>query len=203
MLCLIYFIPCIYLFTAKVKNGKYDDLEQQVRHLQSVVNASNIQSNSQNDSSSTTAGLHEQAPDIPRLFLSEAMSLSQQAPPPIQTSLNCGVGLPESAHPSSVSYQTEMFSGSPYQSSISFQAGATGPSLPEPRSSALPRDRNVDQSIGSNCRTQDLAAISQHQIDGTGPTTYSTFQQAYMASQPRSIGSVHLTSDQICRLFKV
>jgi hypothetical protein len=151
MLCLIYIIPCICLFTAKVRNSKYDDLEQQVRHLQSVVNASNIQSNSQNDSLSTTAGLCEQAPDSPRLFLSEAMSLSQPAPPPIQTSLNGGVGLPESAHPSSVSYQAETFSGSPYQSSTSFQAGATGPSLPE----------------------------------------------------PRSIGSVHLTSDQICRLFKV
>jgi hypothetical protein len=174
-----------------------------VRHLQSVVNASNTLSNSQNDSSSTTAGLHGQAPDSPRLFLSEAMSFSEQAPPPIQTSLNGGVGLPESAHPSSVSYQNETFSGSPYQSSISLQAGAIGSSLPEPRSSALPRDRNVDQSMGSNCRTQDLAPTSRHQIDDMGPTTYSTFQQAYMASQPRSIGSVHLTSDQICRLFKV
>jgi hypothetical protein len=171
--------------------------------LQSVVNASNIQSNSQNYSSSTTAGLHERAPNSPRLSLSEAMSLSQQTPPPIQTSLNGGIGLPESAHPSSVSYQTETFSGSPCQNSILFQAGATGPSLPEPRSSVLPRERNVDQLIGSNCRTQDLAALSQHQIDGTGPTTCSSFQQAYMASQPRSIGSVHLTSDQICRLFKV
>jgi hypothetical protein len=189
--------------TAKVKTSKYDDLEQQVRHLQSVVNASNTLSNSHIDRSSTTARIHEQAPDSPRLFLSEAMSFSEQAPPPIQTSLNGGVGLPESAHPSSVSYQTETFSGPPYQSSILFQAGATGPSLPEPRSSALPRDRNVDQSIGSNCRTQDLAAISQHQMDGMGPITYGTFQQAYMTSQPRSIGSVHLTSDQIYRLFKV
>ena len=152
--------------TAQVKSSKYDDLEQQVRHLQSVVNASNTLSNSHIDRSSTTAGLHEQAPDSPRLFLSEAMSFSEQAPPPIQTFLNGGVGLPESAYPSSVSYQTETFSGPPYQSPTSFQAGATGPSLPEPRSSALPRDRNVDQSIGSNCRTQDLAAISQHQMDG-------------------------------------
>jgi hypothetical protein len=203
MLYLICLFPCIYLFTAKVKTRKYDDLEQQVRHLQSVVNASTALSTSQNDSSSTTAGLLEQAPDGPRLFLSEAMSFSEHAPPPIPTSLHGGVGLPESAHPGSASYQTETFSGSPYQSSISFQAGATEPSLLEPRSSALPRNQIVDQSVGSNCRTQGLAAISQHQIDGMGPTTYSTFQQTYMAGQPRSIGSVHLTSDQICRLFKV
>ncbi len=128
------------------------------------------------------------------------VSLSDGTEHEIPISLLGDPATSKSDHPSTA-YQTEILPDSRYQSSISFQARATG-LLPEFQAGQFQGNENLNGSMVSNCIPEDL---SQAPTNTAGPTTmpsHKIFQQDRLVT-PRSIGSVSLDSDQICSLFKV
>jgi len=192
-----------YLITLScltVKYSKLDELSQQVQYLQSVVSASNIQSQLPSVSPQVSTRPPQQSQSSsPGVIHSERLSFSEGTNPSITTSF---YGCTASANPSASSYQTETLPESPYRGSVSFITGATGKSLPN-SSPNQPFQR--ENAISSSDKPGPLTPVSQFQIDGIGPKTVShdnTFRQDYFPTQPRSIGPVFLNSEQVNSLFK-
>jgi hypothetical protein len=193
------------LISANCDLRKLDELTQQVQSLQAIVNANNAQAITPNNGSPTgpiAAG--HQVLDGSRVPSLQAFPSIENIPTQVPHSLHMPGALPETNQHSGMPYQSTNLAESPYQSSISYPTGARGQSIHESTIEAL-RDGSASDTYINNSRAAGpLTPASELRLGASRSTIppYNSFQQAYVAAQPRSIGSVSLVSNQICQLFQ-
>jgi hypothetical protein len=187
---------------------KLDELAQQVQSLQAIVTANNAQATISNKGSPTgpiAAGHREQQVlDGSRVPSLQAFPSIDNLPTQVSHSLHLPGALPETNEESGMSYRSTSLAESPYQGSISYPTGATGKSVQKSQSIEVSRDGSASDTFINNSRARPLTPASELRLAASRSTipSYTSFQQAYVAAQPRSIGSASLVSEQVWQLFQ-